>query len=200
MTDSNLTEKMSLSITKAFKKTDFFEKFERMRFYTYSFIVFSSIIGISGLVMHYLNTNAMIENFNNLNRAKKDISNDIDLKNDLLNKKLEEKINELENKILALLNEQTVMLNDVANLSIVEKKEVVSRATSVSSFISELAPKKNESMVSDEGWHLSEKDESLDNVNYVNDVNNDDEIMNECYDSIPLNNFKKVTGLKGWLF
>jgi len=195
MTDTNLTEKMSLSLTKVIKKTNFFEKFEKMRFYTYSFIVFSSIIGISGLLIHYYNTNAMIENFNTFNKIK----TEIDVKNDNYNKKIEDKITELENKILASLEKQTAIIINLPLLNI-EKKDIMSRSTSMSSFISDMTPKKNDSMVSDEGWHLSEKDESTDNVNYVNDVINDDEIMNECYDSIPLNNFKKVTGLKGWLF
>jgi hypothetical protein len=43
-------------------------------------------------------------------------------------------------------------------------------------------------------------DESI--VNNVTDDNKDkeyDELLNECYDAIPLNNLKKTTGLS-WLF
>jgi len=65
------------------------------------------------------------------------------------------------------------------------KKDLVSETTSMSGFSS------FKSICSIDGWK--------DNVIHQEDVKEmeDDELLHECYDSIPLNNLKKKTN--GWL-
>ncbi len=43
-------------------------------------------------------------------------------------------------------------------------------------------------------------EEPIDLSNVSNVTNSDDELVNDCYDSIPMNNIKKVTGIKGWFY
>lgn len=65
MSDSNLTDKISETIsetiTNVFKKTKVFEKIAKIEFYIGSFVVVSSIIGITNIYMNYYNFNK-IEN------------------------------------------------------------------------------------------------------------------------------------------
>ena len=56
MSDNNLTEKISETITNAFKKTKVFEKIGKIEIYIGSFILVSSIISLTSFYMHYSNT------------------------------------------------------------------------------------------------------------------------------------------------
>jgi hypothetical protein len=43
-------------------------------------------------------------------------------------------------------------------------------------------------------------EENFDNDKKINLTNSDDELINDWNDSIPMNNVKKVTGIKGWFY
>jgi len=52
MSDNNLTEKISETITNAFKKTKVFEKIGKIEIYIGSFIAVSTIISLTSFYMH----------------------------------------------------------------------------------------------------------------------------------------------------
>lgn len=199
MSDSNLSEKISDSIANIFKKTKVFEKIDKMQFYIGSFVLISTIYFSGSILNNYLISKKQIDNNNNIlygiedikNNCVKTINHDIILLND--------KIINLESKLTNLLEFQNMIFNDIHNLPLfnVVKRDMVSTSTSISSFTIESPEKNNESKVLDDGWHLSEKEDTV-IKNILN--NNDDELSNDCYDSIPLSNVKKITGIKGWLF
>ena len=92
------------------------------------------------------------------------------------------KINKLENRLSIILENQQFCLNEIKKLYI-KNYNTVSRSTSISEipFIPENEYQKL-------NYILDEKD-----------TKGDEELLNECYDSLPLNNFKKNTALT-WLF
>ena len=55
MSESNLTEKISDNMISVIKKTNFFENIKNIEFYINSFFMVGSVIGISGLIIHYFN-------------------------------------------------------------------------------------------------------------------------------------------------
>ena len=68
MSDSNLTEKITDSITNVMKKTKVFDELKNIQFYFGSFVLVSSIVGITSVVIHYFNAK-------NIEKNQKDISN-----------------------------------------------------------------------------------------------------------------------------
>lgn len=48
--------------------------------------------------------------------------------------------------------------------------------------------------------HQHQEKEDTDKPEDKDANNGDDELINECYDSIPLNNNKKITGIKKWFY
>ena len=181
MSESNLTDKISESITNVFKKTEVFEKIEKVEFFINSFIIVSSIFGLTSIYINYCNLNK-IKNLEEKIRETKDIlkhSIEINLKQNLLSH---------ENTITKLLENQNLnilLLQEEKQLEF-SKKELISTSTSTSSLLplKIIIPHENDDLKN----NIIKQEEIEDN-----------ELINECYDSIPLNNLKKNTGLS-WLF
>lgn len=185
MSDSNLTNKISETITGVFKKTKIFEKMEKMQFLVGTFVMITSIIGITSIYMNYSNSNKIYQISYLISENQETISN---LNNvECIIKKLENKIVQLEFKIDILLGNQKNIMNDIKNLPIY-KIQGINVSTSTSAF----SPIKKSNINI-----LYEDTEIVDNHRKINDAD-DNELLDECYDSIPLNNIK-TTGLS-WLF
>jgi hypothetical protein len=192
MSESNLTEKISDTITNVIKKTKFFEKLQNIEFYFTSFVMVSSVVGITGLVIHYYNANEIKKNQEEINNLRQDIiTYNIDMITTIKQLCVEEKFDNLEKKILKSIENQLITLNEIKNLPLlsVGKIDKLSRSTSVSSIFLESIPQKVSSINSDEGWHISEEEKNK---------CEDNDLLNDCYDTMPLSNVKKVTGIKGW--
>lgn len=177
MSDKNLTD----ALNNIMKKTKFFEKLDKIQFYVGSFVLFSSIIGIAGIFIQY----------SNINNNKK-IIDKIELKYNENLHHLNNKISDLEYKLVYLMDNQQNYLDKIKHspLIIIGKQENISTSSSISSLID--LSKKNINEQNEENKQKCKIEQK--------DIIEDDELINECYDIIPLNNNKKITGIKRWLF
>lgn len=221
MSDSNLTEKLSESITNVFKKTKVFEKINNIEFYAWSFVTITSIYGIVNLLSnnyhYYRNYNKNIEynkklksNYENIIKNHTILADSI-LKN---NELLQEKINKLEKKIDDILN--------LPILNIIKKDETVVEDEKFNEEMKEIEEKMKEveeeiiiekSLVSESPYnYLIEKDitnisDITDNTNneikVIEDEEDEDEVdkeeykdlVDESYNSLPCVNGNKLTGI-----
>ena len=201
MSEINLTDRISETITNAFKKTELFEIFGKFQLYVNSFLIITSIIGVTNIYMNTL-TNFDIHNIKEeiqgnenvlkyhieINR-KRNLIEHCNLKSEILilNKQLSLLLENQEKIINQLEEMKLIKISEQNKLSInISKIDCISASTSMTTF----SPIKIPSVL----------DESI--VSNVTDDNKDkeyDELLNECYDAIPLNNLKKTTGLS-WLF
>jgi len=188
MSDSNLTEKISETITNAFKKTNVFEKIGKIEIYIGSFIIVSSIISLTSIYLNYSATNKIQRLEEKIEGSKNVLKHNIET-NRYLNMSYHSKlIKQFRNQSNVLSDTQekiTEKILEIKSLIPDSKKEVVSVSTSVSS----LSPIK--SIDSIDGWK--------ENIIQEDDIKaiEDDELLNECYDTMPLNNLKKNT--TSWL-
>jgi hypothetical protein len=188
MSDSNLTEKISEAITNTFKKTKIFEKFGKIEFYVGSFIVISSIISLTNIYVNYCNANNIkkLEDKIDWNKFILKFNIEMNRKQNALyyNKIIKQARNdtalsiETQHKIIEKIMEIEILLQN-------SKKEAILTSTSASDHL----PIK--SIDSIDGWG-----EDIIKQEDVNEME-DNELLNECYDSIPLNNLKK--NISSWL-
>jgi len=191
MSDNNLTEKISETITNAFKKTKVFEKIGRIEIYISSFIVISTIISLTNMYINYCNMDRIkcledkIEGTENVLKHNIEINR---LQNSLCNHKI---IKNIKDGMSITIDAQEKIIEKIIEVKILSensKKELLSERRS----ISDLCPIKTfKSIDSIDGWK--------NNIIHQEDIKEmeDDELLNECYDSIPLNNLKKNTN--SWL-
>ena len=184
----NLTEKISETITNAFKKTKVFEKIGKIEVYISSFILVSTIISLTNIYMHYCNMDKIksiedkIEGCENVLKHNIEINR---LQNSLCNHRI---IKNIKDGTAISINAEKKIIEKIMDLKLLlqnSKKDLVSESTSMSAF----SPFK--SIDSIDGWkeHIIKQED-------VKEME-DDELLNECYDSIPLNNLKKNTN--SWL-
>ena len=179
MSDSNLRDKISETIINVFKKTEVFEKIDKMgkiQFYVNSFLIVSSIIGLTNIYINYCN----IDKIEKLEGKIKECENIL---------KYNIKINRKQNQIIYnnLINEVELtskLVNQIKELKLY-KPEMISASTSISTFspLKIILPPEN----NDCDNHIMHKEIE------------DNELLNESYDSIPMNNLKKNASLI-WLF
>jgi hypothetical protein len=183
MSESDLSEKITHAIgvkmASVIDETKIFEKISDVGTCIGSYIValalFPSIIGITNIVIHYSNNKLLHENISEISRS-------IDINRSVCVRVIEMRISELENRLSFILENQQFCLNEIKKLHI-KNYTSLSRSTSTSGFPFIL-------------------DNEYQRLNYVLDEKEskiDEEMLNECYDSLPLNNFKKNTALT-WLF
>ena len=168
MSDPNLTDKLVENINNAFKKTKIFEKMETTYFCINSFIIISSIIGLTSIYINYYN----LDKIKHLEEKIKD------------NIEINQKQNQtIINKLVEQAKNADISYKLIDKIIEIQhfKPEMISASTSISSFSQNLPPENHDIYV-------------IDKKN-----NDDDELINECYDSIPLNNLKKNTGLNWFL-
>ena len=203
MTDSILTDKISETITNVFKKTKVFEKIEKMEFLVGTFVIISSIIGLTNVYFNYSNLNKVNKITKIFLDKEENICKTIDINHSVSIKFFENKINELEEKLSLILENQHKLLiemNEIKNLPIltIGKADTLSKSTSVSSLLFESPDNDNDN---DNDNNNNNNNNFYFQQNNLEQDNNEllDELMDECYDSIPLSNIKKNTGLT-WLF
>ena len=168
MSDPNLTDKFVENINNALKKTKIFEKMETTYFCINSFIIISSIIGLTSIYINYYN----LDKIKHLEEKIKD------------NIEINQKQNQtIINKLVEQAKNADISYKLIDKIIEIQhfKPEMISASTSISSFSQNLPPENHDIYV-------------IDKKN-----NDDDELINECYDSIPLNNLKKNTGLNWFL-
>jgi hypothetical protein len=188
MSDNNLTEKISETITNAFKKTKVFEKIGKIEIYIGSFIAVSTIISLTSLYMHYSNMSKIKSLEDKIEGSKNVLKHNIEV-NRLQNTMRYDKIvKHIKDEKVILIDTENKIIEKIMDVKLLlqnPKKDLVSESTSMSTF----SPFK--SICSIDGWK--------DNIIHQEDVKEieDDELLNECYDTIPLNNLKKNTG--SWL-
>lgn len=188
MSDNNLTEKISETITNAFKKTKVFEKIGKIEIYIGSFIAVSTIISLTTLYINYFNIDRIKLLEDKLEGTENVLKHNIEInrqQNALCHHKIVKHIKDSKAILIDSENKIIEKIMDVKLLLQNPKKDLVSETTSMSGFSS------FKSIDSINGWK--------ENIIKQEDVKEmeDDELMNECYDSIPLNNLKKNTN--SWL-
>lgn len=175
MADKNISEKLAHSISQLIKKTHTFEKVDTM------LRCISLFMLITGTVTFF--------NYYKINNIK----NELDKKDEELQlrmfetiieiKKLNEKLN-----IIIEINENTELLIE----NHIQDQEMLSSPLSYF----------NDSAISIKNViPFTNNEKNMPNENSLNSDDGDDELLNECYDNIPCNNSKKVTGLNkifGW--
>jgi hypothetical protein len=193
MTDSNLSDKITDSINIFFKKPEVFQKTEKIKFYIGTFFIFSSIIGITGILINYSNSNRINKINKNLSKIDSSIKDNVKINRSICIRTIENRISDFENKIFILLLDQQKTLNkieklltEIQTLSILDihKKQTISVSTSTSSINMNLL---------EQNVNTEKKEEEYEKKEEEYENNEDDELMNECYDVIPLNNLKKNT-------
>ena len=201
MSEINITDKISETITNTFKKTEVFEKIGKFQFYINSFLIVTMLLSVTSISINMLSRNdigtikeEIEENENKLKyyieiNRKQNLIEHCGLKSEILilNKQLSLLL-ENQQKIINLLEEIKFIKNsEDQRLSInISKIDCISASTSMNTFspikISTLLNETRTDNIADDF-----KDKEY------------DELINECYDTIPMNNFKKTTGLS-WLF
>jgi hypothetical protein len=204
----NLTQKISETITNAFKKTKIFEKIGKIEKYVVSFIIVSSIFTLTGIYMNYSNTDKIKKLEEKIEGSENVLRHDIEInriQNSICNHTNVKYLKDL--KTISLDTQEKVIQNimEIKMLLQNSKKEVISRGTSISSLsqvesIDSINDWKDnmsdcENMNECENKNEHDSINELENIIDLENINDleDNELLNECYDSIPLNNLKKNT-------
>ncbi len=195
MMESNL---ISDAISDVFKKTKVFEKIQNFEFYVGSFVFISSIIGISGIAINYYNNQVINEKLSKLNRllennsreTNKTLAKYYDLSDKHHNEILKiaynngDKIMEIRNEYIMLFDRQQNIIREILNLPLLNENCISRELSNLSQLIEDTPEKKPEIIIQEtKEIHVEE-----------------DELVDECYDSIPLSNAKKVTGIKSLIW
>ena len=153
----------------------------KIQFYINSFAIISSIIGLTSIYINYCNLDKIKNLEIKINESEKVLEDNI---------KINRKQNQIiYNKFIELFKNEAKsksMLIDQINELQNSKPELVSAATSMTSFspVKIILPEEK-----DDWYNNIEQEEVQDN-----------ELLNECYDSIPMNNFKKYPALNWFLY
>lgn len=190
MSDTNLTDKITETITNVFKKTQVFEKIENIKFYINSFVIVSSIIGLTSIYINYCN----LDRIKILEEEIKGTENVLKYNIEINRKQYQLVYNKLIEQLKNEVQISRKFLDQIREIQY-SKPEMISASTSISSF----SPLKIVLPPENEDW-INQNSDWINHIIDNKDNNNDyDELINECYDSIPLNNLKKKTGLN-WFF
>lgn len=186
----NLTQKISETITNAFKKTKTFEKIGKIEKYVLSFIIVSSIFTLTGIYMNYSNTDKIKKLEEKIEGSENVLKHNIEvnrIQNSVCNHTIVKYLKNLETISIDTYEKVIQNVMEIKMLLQNSKKEVISRGTSMTS----LSQVKSIDYI--DGWKDNIND--CENKNEHDSINEleDNELLNECYDSIPLNNLKKNT-------
>jgi hypothetical protein len=181
MSETNITEKITNSISDVFKKTKIFEKIQRFEFYIGSFVFISSIIGITGIGINYYNNDLInkkldkLYNNKELNEIKElkelNVIKELNEIKEILNEN-KNKVTEIRNEYIILFERQQKILEEILNINCYRENN------SRESILPDEIPINNTELISEP----------------------DDELIDECYDSIPLSNAKKVPSIKNLIW
>jgi hypothetical protein len=198
MSDINITDKISETITNTFKKTEVFEKIGKIQFYINSFLIVTIFFGVTTISINMLtrfdigNMKEELEGNENILKyhidinRKRNLIEHCGLKSEILilNKQMALLLENQEKIISQLEDIKLIKNSEEHRLSInISKIDCISASTSMNTFSPIKIPLLLDTNIIDDDIKDNEYDE----------------LLNECYDTIPLNNFKKTTGLS-WLF
>jgi hypothetical protein len=187
MSEIGLTEKLSETLLNAFKNTNLFEKLKKIEFRLNSVILFSSILGLTCLYIHFdykKNLTKIDNHYYEIDKLMKENN----VTNILVNNAIRHEISiviENQNRILHKLIKlkQPIVMDNYNQTEL----GCISATTSMSDF-----PSIDLTNTVNTNPECSSRESNSKETEY-------DELLNECYDVIPLNNLKKNTGLS-WLF
>lgn len=209
MGDSYIGDKLPETIANFLKRSKVIEKIDKMKFYITSFVILSSFLGITNFFINYSNS----QRITLLEKQKENIIETIENHNNECVNRVINRIDELEKTLLdnqkkihiilferqdKLFEQQEKILNNIDLLSQKKKIEIINVSTSTSfetlNTIDKLNPVEKLTPV-------DKLNKSPDPIlkSKENKDEEDNELINECYDYIPLNNIKKTTGLN-WIF
>ncbi len=198
MSDINITDKISETITNTLKKTEVFEKIGKIQFYINSFLIVTIFFGVTTISINMLtrfdigNMKEELEGNENILKyhidinRKRNLIEHCGLKSEILilNKQMALLLENQEKIISQLEDIKLIKNSEEHRLSInISKIDCMSASTSMNTFSPIKIPLLLDTNIIDDDIKDNEYDE----------------LLNECYDTIPLNNFKKTTGLS-WLF
>lgn len=197
MSDNYLTDKLSESIITTFKKTELFEKIDKVHFYVTSFVLLSSIMGLTCVYLNYSSNTELqyvkdkIDNNDNILKSNIELNR---RRNLIEHCKIKSEVLNLERYLSEIIENQGIIINHLkeikllknpADIKLIVKNDTVSASTSMTSF----SPIKVPNLVAEFNLDVTEDNNDQDY----------DELLNECYDNMPLNNAKKNMTLS-WLF
>jgi hypothetical protein len=204
MSDTKITEKitdtLSETVTSVLKKSGISDKLDRVGLYLVVPFVGVILCGICGFQMlseqntKYRNENMVL---NNINR---DLITILSKKINSLNIK----ITDLEIKLNEKLDKQQITLTTISEMPLLNicKEKPISSCSSSISILMEESPKKpvihieeNQDIINEE---KIEENFEIKNNDWTDTY--DDELINECYDTLPLNGSKKITGIKSFFW
>lgn len=186
-----ITDSISVTVTNVLKKSGISDKIDKIGFYIFLPFVGFILVGVYGFqVLVKENIKNHDENMI-LHNTNKEFIIHLNNKIDILN----EKISSLEKNLTERLDNQQTTLNNISEiplLNICNEKSILS-SSSISLSIDEI----NEEPVTYINEHKEENiiEDKNDEWFYSKDQEND-ELINECYDNLPLNGVKKATGFK----
>ena len=205
MSDTTITEKitdtLSETVTNVLKKSGISDKLDKFSLYLVVPVVGVIICGICGFqILSEQNTKYRNENMV-LNSINRDLINNLSKKFNNLN----EKISDLEKKLTEKLDRQETTLITISELPLLNigKEKPISSCSSRISILMEESPGKPGVYIAETNpINDDEKNEEKNEVknNDWIDTYDDDEVTNECYDSLPLNGVKKITGIKSFFW
>ena len=155
-----------------------------MQFFISSFIIVSSIIGLTSVYINYCN----LDKIKRLEEKIKGSENILKYNIEINRKQYQIVYNKLIEQLKNQLENSSKLIDKIKELEYI-RPEMISTSTSISSF----SPLKINLPDKIDDWnnHIIMQED-------IKEIE-DNELMNECYDSIPLNNLKKTTALS-WLF
>jgi hypothetical protein len=199
MSDNKITEKItdtiSETVTNVFKKSGLSDKLDKLSFYFVVPVVGIIICGFCSFqILSEQNTKNKNENLV-LNSINRDLIINLTHKID----DLCEKISDIEKKFSEKLEKQQTAITSISELPLLNicKEKPISSCSSNISILMEESPVKPQINVDDN--YVNNYEERTDGWIEPKDIE-DDELINECYDAMPLNGVKKLTGIKSFLW
>ena len=197
MSEQNVSDKLAEVITSIFKKTNMFEKIERIQglitISTGFFIITSTLTLINYYFIKdiYSKNDEQTKLLKNINNNLSRITQDNNFINFKVYEDFQKKINIIAEFSVELKKQSDKLLEKFEEN--IEKKYITT-TTSISDF--EKYFKENVEKVKEKEVNVKAIDFEVDSDIYENI---DNELLQECYDSLPCNNVKKTT-LSGFLY
>jgi len=209
MSDTKIKDTLSETVANVFKKSGLTDKLERFGLYLVVPFVGVIICGIYGFqILSEQNTKNRNENMV-INSVNRDLIINLNNKIDSLNEKISEKLDKQETTL--------THISEMSLLNICKEKPISECSLRISKLTEELHGKPvvyiEEKIELKDEEKNEEKDEEKNEEKYEekdeekNEEKNNDwidtydnEVINECYDSLPLNGVKKLTSVKSFFW
>jgi hypothetical protein len=206
MSDTKIKDTLSETVANVFKKSGLSDKLERFGLYLVIPFVGVIICGIYGFqILSEQNTKNRNENMI-INSVNRDLIINLNNKIDSLNEKISEKLDKQETTL--------THISEMSLFNICKEKPISEYSLNISKLTEELHGKqvvyielKDDELKDDELKDDELKDDELKDDELKDEEKNNDwidtydnEVINECYDSLPLNGVKKLTSVKSFFW